>query len=91
MFDVEICEELQSTSSFPTVMHTLVASIETTGELGLRGCGDAFSNCDSSSVFPARIAVNSINIVIWKRNSHEVSDVSLKTGPHLYVSLAVLY
>jgi hypothetical protein len=93
--DIEIYRQLQVVLStwFPTGMQTLVASTETRGEGRSTWLwGYAFSNSYGSCTFSARVAVNSISVVIWKKKtSNEVSDVFLKTGPHLYIRLVAVY
>jgi hypothetical protein len=37
------------------------------------------------------MAVGSVKVNIWNEKPLEVSDVSLKTGPHLHVGLATAY
>jgi hypothetical protein len=53
--------------------------------------GDAFSNCNGSSAFSARVAVDSIKVVFWNKEPLMSFQMSLKTGPHLCVDLAAAY
>jgi hypothetical protein len=46
--------------------------------------GDAFSNCDGSSAFPTPVAVNSINIVIWKKKPLSRFEMCLWKQDHIY-------
>jgi hypothetical protein len=53
--------------------------------------GNAFSNCNGSYAFSARVAVGSIKVVILNKEPLMRFQMSLKKGPHLRVSLAAVY
>jgi hypothetical protein len=54
--------------------------------------GNAFSNCNGSSAFSAHKVVGPINVKIWnKKTFHEVSNVSVKAGTHLYIAFSAAY
>jgi hypothetical protein len=58
------------------------------GEASLHGFGNDFTNCNSSSSFSAREAIYPINVSVWYKY---ISHISLRSGPHLNVALAVAY
>jgi hypothetical protein len=51
---------------------------------------NSFSNYVISA-FSALEALSPINVLIWNKESRGVSGVSLRAGPHLYVSVAAPY
>jgi hypothetical protein len=53
--------------------------------------GDTFSDSNGSATFSSRVAIDSVKAVILNIEPRVVSDVCLKTGPYLYVSLAAVY